>query len=83
MAKTTEIDNIIQEENITTPIETKTEVCKVLYVTEHTMGILFKDYGIEILTNGILDKSLIKDCMNITYTSDIGFSDFTYQVSYE
>ena len=69
----------ITEENVKIEelkIELKSEICKVLWIKNKSFAIDFKDHGISINTEHLLDKEKIGDFIEVKYEFDIGSPDF-------
>ena len=68
------IEEIIEIEE--PKIELKSEICKVLWIKNKSFAIDFKDHGISINTEHLLDKEKIGDFIEVKYEFDIGSPDF-------
>lgn len=64
------------------PIE-KIESCKVIFIKDKSFVIDFKGHGINIKTQGIIDKDLIHSYVDVKYRGEIGEKDFEYHLIFQ
>ena len=63
-------------EVIETPKQMKSEICKVVWLKDKSFAIDFKNHGISLHVEHMLDKEKIGEFIEVKYESDIGFPDF-------
>ena len=70
-----------QEDDIL-PIE-KIEKCEVIFIKDKSFVIDFKGHGINIKTQGTIDKDLIGSYIDVNYKGEIGGKDFEYHLIFQ